>query len=82
MPKSWLQLQPPSEVSRTWGSGRVARADGQRLDLGGCTIYLDESGGVHSSDVRTRRCGWGLGEVVNPQFENMSWYDLGFFKFG
>ena len=32
----------------------------ERIDLGNFVIYLDESGGAHTSEPLLRRSGWGL----------------------
>eukprot|EP00974_Lingulodinium_polyedra_P067164 6500516-Lingulodinium_polyedra.AAC.1 len=45
-----------------WGSGGMLEQAGSSspVDISGCTLYIDESGGAHSSDPRVRRCGWAV----------------------
>jgi ribonuclease HI len=60
VPKSWTELPPPKPVQLI-GQGCFAGVErSEPLDVTGFDIYLDESGGEYSADVRRRRCGWGL----------------------
>ena len=55
----WRDLPFPTGSVRPYGACRN-QPEGWKLDLGGKTLYLDESGGEDADDERIRRCGWGL----------------------
>ena len=60
-PLGWLGLpQPPSDYEIKLVGCAESTISGDKLDVSGMVIYLDESGGVHAADPRLRRAGWGL----------------------
>jgi ribonuclease HI len=60
VPKAWTALPPPRKVELV-GTGLFAGLErSEPLNIEGLDVYLDESGGEFSSDIRRRRCGWGL----------------------
>ena len=54
MPKAMLRIPEPSDKLATWQYGSLEALAYSRQ------LYLDGSGGEHSSLVDLRRCGWGI----------------------
>ena len=54
-----LQLPDPLDMryslENSWGN--------ERIEVTGCMLGSDGSGGVHSKHIRTRSCGFGMGIV-------------------
>ena len=56
VPKDWLTIDP-IPVARTWCNGKLG---GERTNVHGRTLYIDESAGKNSAVPHLRRAGWGI----------------------
>ena len=71
IPKSWLPSNPFPQQCHVMAVGifiNIQLGQVSPLDVGGMSLFLDESGGAYSSCPFLRRCGWGI-DVINDNYE-------------
>ena len=50
----------------------------ERIDVNGCILGSDGSGGAHSKHIRTRRCGFGIGIIRLSSDGSFEWVGSAF----